>query len=259
MRRRVVLALPGVLMATRGWAQGAPLSAQEMVAAADAIRNPGQPFRVTSTLTDYVAGRPKDKVVLVVFAREDKKTGQFNNLVRYVEPPRDAGKLVLYAGSTLWFYDPASKAAVRISAQQRLTGQASNGDVLTINMQRDYKAKLVGPEELQDADRQKRATWHLDLTAGGPDAIYSRIEMWLEQGTYRMVKGRFYSDSGRVLKTAYYRRYAEQLGVMRPTETILIDAIDTSLVTSVASSDMRPQEIPDAWFQRDYLPRLRID
>ncbi len=259
MRRRVLLALPGVLMATRGEAQAAPLSAQEMVAAADAIRNPGQPFRVTSTLTDYVGGRPRDKVVLVVFAREDSRTGQFNNLVRYVEPPRDQGKLVLYAGSTLWFYDPASKAAVRISAQQRLTGQASNGDVLTINMQRDYKATLIGPEDLQDADRQKRATWHLDLMAGGPEAIYSRIEMWLEQGTYRMVKGRFYSDSGRVLKTAYYRRYAEQLGVIRPTETILIDAIDTSLVTSVASSDMRPQDIPDAWFQRDYLPRLKID
>lgn len=261
MRRRMVVlgGVAGAMVASRVGAQGAPMSAQEMVAAADAIRNPGQSFRVTSTLTDYVGGRPRDKVVLVVFAREDRKSGQFNNLVRYVEPPRDQGKLVLYAGSALWFYDPASKAAVRISAQQRLTGQASNGDVLTINMQRDYKAKLVGPEELQDADRQKRATWHLDLAAGGPDAIYSRIEMWLEQGTYRMVKGRFYSDSGRVLKTAYYRRYVEQLGVMRPSETILIDAVDPSLVTSVVSSDMRPQEIPDAWFQRDYLPRLKID
>ena len=259
LSRRVVLAVPGVVMASRVWGQGAAISAQEMVVAADAVRNPGQPFRATSTLTDYVGGRPRDKVVLVVFAREDKRTGQFNNVVRYVEPPRDQGKLVLYAGSALWFYDPASKAAVRISAQQRLTGQASNCDVLTINMQRDYRARLIGPEDLQDADRQKRATWHLDLTAGGPDAIYSRIEIWLEQGTYRMVKGRFYSDSGRLLKTAYYRRYAEQLGVIRPTETILIDAIDSSLVTSVVSSDMRPQDIPDAWFQRDYLPRLKID
>ena len=259
MRRRGLLVVPLL-----GWgrvvlAQGAPISAREMVVRADAVRNPGQSFRVTSTLTDYVGGRPRDKVVLVVFAREDVKTGQFNNLVRYVEPPRDAGKLVLYAGSALWFYDPASKAAVRISAQQRLVGQASNGDVLTINMQRDYKATLVGPEELQDADRQKRLCWHLDLVAGGPDAIYSRIEIWLEQETYRMVKGKFYSDSGRVLKVAYYRRYAEQLGAMRPSETILIDAVDSSLVTTVGSSDMRAQVIPDAWFQRDYLPRLKID
>jgi len=259
MQRRSLLGAPALLLANAAHAQTAPISVQEMLGKADAIRNPGQPFRVTSTLTDYVGGRPRDKVVLVVFAREDKGTKQFNNLVRYVEPPRDLGKLVLYAGSILWFYDPASKAAIRISAQQRLVGQASNGDVLTVNLQRDYTGKLIGPETLQDADRQNRECWHLDLAAANADAIYSRIEMWLEQGTYRMVKGKFYSDSGRLLKVAYYRRWQEQLGVVRPSETLLIDAVDSKLVTSVASSDMRAVDIPDAWFQRDYLPRLKID
>ena len=259
MHRRALLAAPALLLAAQARAQTPPISPHDMLVAADAMRNPGQPFRVTSTLTDYVAGRPRDKIVLVVFAREDKAAKRFDNLVRYVEPPRDAGKLVLFNGTSLWFYDPASKAAVRISPQQRLTGQASNGDVLTVNLQKDYKATIIGPETLQDADRQARTTWHLDLTAATPDAIYSRMELWLEQGTYRMVKGKFYSDSGRLLKIAYYRRYQEQLGVLRPTETILIDALDSSLVTSVASSDMRLQDIPDAWFQRDFLPRLKID
>ena len=259
MLRRTLIAAPALLLATQASAQTPPITPHDMLVAADAMRNPGQPFRVTSTLTDYVAGRPRDKIVLVVFAREDKAAKRFDNLIRYVEPPRDAGKLVLFNGTSLWFYDPASKAAVRISPQQRLTGQASNGDVLTVNLQKDYKATIIGPESLQDADRQARATWHLDLIAGTPDAIYSRMELWLEQGTYRMVKGKFYSDSGRLLKVAYYRRYQEQLGVLRPTETILIDALDSSLVTSVASSDMRLQDIPDAWFQRDFLPRLKID
>ena len=259
MRRRIVLAAPILVLATQAHAQTAPITAQQMVIAADAVRNPNQSFRVTSTLLDHVAGRPRDKVVLVVFAREDAKTRRFDNLVRYVEPPRDAGKLVLLNGSALWFYDPASKAAVRISPQQRLVGQASNGDVLTVNMQRDYTAKLAGAETLQDADRASRLTWHLDLAAATPDAIYSRIEMWLEQGSYRIVKGKFYSDSGRLLKIAYYRNWQEQLGTTRPTQTILIDAIDSSLVTTVTTSDMRAQEIPDSWFQRDFLPRLKID
>lgn len=259
MHRRALLAAPALLLARPVAAQAAPKSAQEMLAAADAVRNPGQPFRVTSTLTDYVGGRPRERVVLVVFARENARTGQFDNLARYVEPPRDQGKLVLYAGSALWFYDPASKAAVRISAQQRLTGQASNGDVLTINLRRDYTATLLGAETLQDADRQNRACWHLDLRAATPEALYSRAELWLDQANYRAVKGKFHSDSGRLLKVAYYRRYAEMLGGVRPTETILIDAVDTSLVTTVGSSDMRAQDIPEAWFQRDYLPRLRLD
>jgi hypothetical protein len=259
MFRRSMLAAPALLLAAPAGAQTPPISPLEMIKAADAIRNPGKPFRLTSTLTEYVNGRPHDKVVLVVFARENSRTGQYDNLVRYVDPPRDSGKLVLFAGSALWFYDPASKASVRISAQQRLVGQASNGDVLTVNMQRDYTAKLIGPETVQDADRQDRPCWHLDLAAANRDAIYGRVEMWLEQGSYRQVKAKFYSDSGRMLKIVYYRRYQEQLGVQRPTETILIDAVDTALVTTVESSDMRLQDIPDAWFRREFLPRLKLD
>ena len=108
-------------------------SPRDIIAAADQVRNPGQPFRSTDTLTEYVAGNPKNQDQLVVYAKVDPATRQFRNVVRYVEPPRDAGKMVLLDGHNLWFYDPASKASVRISPQQRLIGQASVGDILTTN------------------------------------------------------------------------------------------------------------------------------
>jgi hypothetical protein len=167
--------------------------------------------------------------------------------------------MVLMNGSNMWFYDPSSKVSVRISPQQRLMGQASDGDVVTANLAKDYAAKLLGEETLQDADRKDRACWHLDLTAASPEAIYSRIEYWIEKGTNRPVKGKFYSDSGRLLKIAYYHKYAEQLGGMRASETIIIDSVDQNLVTTMTTSDMRAQDIPDAWFQREYLPRLKVD
>jgi hypothetical protein len=46
---------------------------------------------------------------------------------------------------------------------------------------------------------------------------------------------------------------------MRPTEVILIDAVNSNLATTIGYSDYRYQEIPDAWFQRDYLPRVRAE
>jgi hypothetical protein len=73
------------------------------------------------------------------------------------------------------------------------------------------------------------------------------------------VKGKFYSDSGRLLKIAYYHKYVEQLGGVRPSETIIIDSVDQNLVTTMSNADMRAQEIPDSWFQRDYLPRVKAD
>ena len=236
-----------------------PPTAQEIVAALDKARNPGQPFRVTSMMTEYVGGKPRDRMVIVVYAREDKKTHQYSNLINYVEPARDVGKMVLFNGSNMWFYDPSSKASVRISPQQRLMGQASNGDVATVNLAKDYAAKLIGEETLLDADRKNRDCWHLDLKAATDEAVYGRVEMWVEKGTYRQVKAKFYSDSGRVLKIAYYRKFEEQIGRTTPMETIIIDAVNQNLVTTLGASDYRAQEIPDAWFQREYLPRLKVD
>jgi len=253
-----------------GLAQGgtravaAPPSARTIVEAADRARNPQQSFRTTLTLVTYRGGQARDRVVLAVHAKiEDplpvtpsSPPRQFKNLVRYVDPPRDAGKLVLLDATRMWFYDPASKTSVRISAQQRLVGQASDGDVLTVNLAHDYTPTVLGEETIKDADHQDRRTWHLNLVAATPEAVYAHLDYWVEQDTFRAIKAKFHSDSGRLLKIAYYRKFAEVLGATRPTETVIIDAVDASLVTTVDASDYRAQELPDAWFQRDYLPRF---
>jgi len=233
-------------------------SAQEIVAATDKVRNPEQPFRTSLKLTEYVAGRERGHDSLVVFSKEDPSTRQFRNLVQYVEPARDAGKRVLLDGHSLWFYDPDSKASVRISAQQRLIGQAAVGDILTVNLAADYAASIVAEEKIEDATRQPRHCWHLDLKAANDIATYSRVEYWVEQGSFFPIKGKFYADSGRLLKVVYFRNFAQRLGAVRPTETIIIDAVDSSLVTTAATGDYVVQDIPETWFQREYLPRLQI-
>jgi outer membrane lipoprotein-sorting protein len=249
----VLLVVSGGASASK--ADDAP-SALDIVTAADKVRNPERPFRLALSLVEYRSGEAHDSVNLAVHAKVDPATGQYRNLVRYVAPPRDGGKLVLFSGTSMWFYDPASKASIRISAQQRLIGQASNGDVLTVNLARDYSPQLVGEEAIQDADRQSRTTWHLNLVAATQDAAYARLETWIEKGTFRTVKSKFYTDSGRVLKLAYYRRYEAALGAFRPMETIIVDAIDTHLVTKVSASDYRQENVQDAWFQRESLPRF---
>ena len=192
----------------------------------DRVRNPGQPYRVGLALTEYSNGKPRDRDGLIIYVKQDAQSRQLNNLVRYAEPPRDAGKMVLFKGKDLWFYDPNSKASIRISPQQRLMGQASEGDVLSVNLARDYTAKIVGEETLQDADHFNRDCWHLDMTAATPEAVYNRVEYWAERGTYHPIKGKFYSDSGRLLKIAYYHNYEEQAGELRPAQVILIDAVN---------------------------------
>jgi outer membrane lipoprotein-sorting protein len=253
LRRAVAIAL--VMLPLRAWGQ----SADEIVARADEIRNPDQSFRFVSTLTEYVSGKPQAQNVLAIVSKKDPGTHQFRNLVRYLEPPRDAGKAVLLDGRTFWFYDPASKSSVRISPQQRLIGQAAIGDVLTVTFSIDYHATLRSTESVLDANRSPRASWHLELKAANDLSTYARVEYWVEQETFNPIKAKFYSDSGRLLKVLYYRAFESWLGGMRPTEAVILDAVDSSRVTTVKGTDHRALEVPETWFQREYLPRLPSD
>jgi len=234
-------------------------TAEEIVTATDKVRNPAQPFRTSLRLTEYIGGQERNHDSLIVLSKEDPGTQQFRNLVQYVEPARDAGKRVLLDGHSLWFYDPDSKVSVRISAQQRLIGQAAIGDILTVNLAADYSANVVATETIDDAARQPRQCWHLELKARTDLATYNRVEYWVEQGSFYPIKGKFYADSGRLLKILYFRNFSRQLGAMRPTEAIIIDAVDSSLATTATLSGYAYQEIPEAWFQRDYLPHVRAE
>jgi hypothetical protein len=232
-------------------------SAQSVLAASDSVRNPGQPFRVTMTLTEFEKGQQVDSSTLTSYARTLDPSGQFASLVRFVQPARDAGKLMLKSGNDLWFYDPSTKASVRISPQQRLMGQASNGDVLTVNFARDYKASIIAEETIQDGERRSRRTLKLALAAATEDASYASIELWVEAETNWPLKAKLFAESGRLMKTAYYRKFQNQMGAERPTETIIIDGLSPQSVTIVRFSDYSARAMPASWFQRDFLARFQ--
>lgn len=233
--------------------------AQALLARSDAIRNPSRPFRVTLTLTEFEKKLQVNTTTLVSFARTLEDGGQFASLVRFVQPVRDAGKVMLKNGSDLWFYDPGTKSAVRISPQQRLMGQAANGDVVTVNFSRDYQATIGAEESIRDGERQTRDAYKLMLGASSADATYGAIELWLDRNSAAPIKARFFAESGRLLKTAFYRKFQTELGAERPTETVIIDGLDPQAVTIVRLSEYGFRNVPTSWFQRDYLPRFTAD
>jgi outer membrane lipoprotein-sorting protein len=246
--------LAGFLLAMRALA--AP-DAQAILADSDAVRNPLKPFSVTVNLLEYRNAKQTDTNTLTVYSKADNTSGQYRSLIRFVAPQRDANKLMLKNGNDLWFYDPSSQASIRLSPQQRLLGQASNGDVVTVNLAKDYKAELQGEEELTDGERVMRRAHKLNLAAVSPDVSYHRVEMWVDTTSSRPIKARFFAESGHLLKTAYYRKFQPQLGRERPTEVVIIDGLDPAWVTVLRYSDYALRDVPDAWLQRDYLPRFK--
>lgn len=231
-------------------------SASDIITAVERLRDPVPAYRMFNTIVQYQDGQETGRIKVAVFTKLDNATGKWRDIVQYIDPPRDARKTLVNDGAALWFYDPASRASLRISAQQRLTGQASNGDVLTTNYGRDYNGKLLGEETVKDADKVAKECWHLDLTPKTADAVYGRLEYWIEKSTSAIIKGKCYADSGQLLKLVFYRDQKPALGGIRPMQTILIDGVDPRLVTTMTFSDFREASIPDSWFQRAYLSRI---
>lgn len=172
-------------------------------------------------------------------------------------PANDKNKLMLKDGNILWFYDPSSKSTVRISPQQRLMGQASNGDVVTVNFHKDYTVKLEDTETIIDAERNTRICYKLNLLSANSSTTYHRIEYWVDNENFHPVKGKFYSESDRLLKIAYYLKYQDELGELRPTEVIIIDGLNKKLITKMIYSDFKYYDIREEWFQKEYLPLFK--
>ena len=260
MVRRALQSIAGILIALLSvattTANAAP-DAAEVLRASDAVRNPGRPHRVKVTLTEFEDGKQVNSSTLTTYSREQEGSSQFASLVSFVLPARDAGKLMLRNGNDMWFFDPSTKASVRLSPQQRLIGQAANGDVMTVNLAKDYIAKLLAEEEISDGERRIRKAYKLALTAATDSTTYASIEYWVDAENSRPIKGRFFAESGRLLKTVYYRRYQNQLGRERPTETVIIDGLSPQSVTLMRFSDYAAPTIPQAWFHRDYLSRFQ--
>jgi len=246
-----------VLLACPHAASADDTQAHTLLARSDEIRNPGRSFRVDVELLEYRNGMQANAMALQVFARAEPGEERFGNIVRFARPVQDQGKLMLFQGKDLWFYDPESKASFRLSPQQRLMGQAANGDVLAVRLATDYTARVVGRETITDASKSPREADHLVLDAKTPQAVYTKIEYWQDAATAEPVKARFYSDSGQLMKTAFYRRPVESLGRARPSEVLIIDGLNDNLVTLMRYSNYAWQDVPAAWMQRDFLSRFR--
>ncbi len=255
---RIICVIVWLLLSLVDQAAAAP-DAIDIIRRTDLVRNPDQPFISRVIITEYQQARETDSMQLRIRSKQAEDSGQFRTLVSFEKPLRDRGKLMLRNGSDVWFFDPNAKASVRISPQQRLLGQASNGDIMTANYALDYSATLVGEEQVQDADRQLHQAWHLYMTAR-PDReglTYAAIDYWVDKHTDHLIKGRYYAPSGHLLKQVYYRGYKDVLGRLRPTEVIIIDGVDTAKVTRMSFSDFSYTQIPEQWLQRAYLPHFQ--
>jgi len=211
----------------------------------DAVRAPGDAF------TFKVAVTTPDGDALKLSVRV---SGQVNSLVRYLEPPRSAGRSLLFVERNMWIYVPGTRRVLRISPQQRILGGVANADVARVVYSLDYTLEAVEERPEEGGERRRR----LVMSGRSKGAAYGRIELVVAGEDVRPLRASFFAASGRRhLKTVYFEGYREVLGRSRPTVLRVIDHLNAGEETLIEYSDFALEDTPAAWFQPTYLKRLR--
>ena len=224
-----------------------PIPAQEMalLEKVDTVRAPADDFTFTAAITGSDGNRLKLSV---------RVNGRVKSLVRYVEPPRSAGRSLLFIEHNMWVYVPGTRQVLRISPQQRVLGGVASADIARMIFSLDYALDSV--EELAEEGGERRR--RLALSRRSKGAAYARVDLFVAGDEARPLRADlFASAGGRHLKTTYFEGYREMLGRQRPTVLRVIDHVKGDRETVLEYSDFTLEDTPDAWFQPTYLKRLR--
>ena len=240
-------AAAGICLSMMAALASAPVPAQEMtlLEQVDTVRAPDSAF----TFKVAVTAPDGDALKLSV-----RVADRLRSLVRYLEPPRSAGRSLLFIEHNMWVYVPGTRQVLRISPRQRMLGGVASADVARMVYSVDYALDAV--EELAEEGGERRRL--LTLSRRSKGAAYARITLIAAGEEARPLQASFSASSGRRhLKTMYFEGYREVLGRLRPTVLRLIDHLNGDEETVLEYSDFTLEDTPDAWFQPTYLKRLR--
>jgi hypothetical protein len=238
---RVLLIMAGLLSAFAPLAHA--LTAQQILSKADAIRMPKGDKRVVVLLSSSRGGVEQQSAEYETLLSGNEKT-----LIKTLAPLSDKGTSFLMLKRDLWVFLPDAAQPVRVSLQQRLMGEVSNGDLARANFVGDYTAKLV---------QLGKDHYELMLTAVSEDVTYSAVRYWVQKKTFRPMKAAFYADTGRLLKVLDYQEYKLIEGVMRPSRLVFQDAIEKTKQSTLIYKSIESTTFADKLFTKDYLKKLK--
>lgn len=168
------------------------------------------------------------------------------SLAEVMEPPSSRGSKILQVDRNMWLSKPGLKKPVAISPRQRLTGQASIGDVAATNYAKDYTATYLREEKVGDEPCHV-----LDLKSNNRQSTYDRITYWVSVKRGLAVQAEFLSLSGKKLKSATFE-YGNKVtvagkGIAFVSRMSIADAL-TDAKTVMTFTKVQAKPVPSSDF-----------
>lgn len=161
-------------------------------------------------------------------------------LCLFTSPESEVGKKMLMDGQIYWLFFPTTKNLVRITPQQRLAGQATAADIASTNFEYDYNGEFGEPKEEVVLKSQ---CYKLVLTSkANKNVAYHKLHYWVEKESFRPIKIEYFTDSGKHLKTAFYRQFESAEGMngqIKAHELFILDPVEEGRVTRLLYSNIK--------------------
>ncbi len=227
---------------------------------ADAYRRPAGSVRVEVDVELFRQGSLDKERSYTIYTKPGRRS------VVLMKSPSEIGQKVLMLGEQFWLLMPDSQRPLRITANQKLLGEASTGDIADMTWSEDYQGAIVGevdcPEppsllpELARTGKSRRCT-HLDLNAARPGVTYSRLDLFVESASRMPIKADLFVGSGKRAKEAWYGEKTTD-GQRRIMSMLLLDDIQTSRHTVIRYRSIVPKESPDELYNPAALVRNNL-
>lgn len=214
-----------------------------ILARVDQLRNPLQTFSIDVELTSYTNGSKTESSKFRVYGK-----GSDRSVVEFIAPASEKGKFLLMLRDAMWIYMPSASKPIRISPLQRLMGQASNGDVARTGFTTDYNATAVAEEVWEG-----KKVWVIDLVAKDPSIAYNRVRLWVDRANDEAMRADFYVVSGKLIKRAFYREYAQLGGRRVVTRVEIEDLLRSGNRTEMRYANLSSRDNSDKMFTKDSL------
>ena len=204
--------------------------AQTLLKHADRARGGGLPGIVWDIqLSSREGAKVAEELLLQVRANDSASVAEV------LEPARSRGTKLLQVEHNMWLTRIGLSKPIPVSPRQRMSGQASNGDLAATNYSGDYEATLSAFDAVENED-----CYVFELGAKHKRTTYDRIRYWVSVKREVGVKAEFYALSGKLLKTAYfdYGNFIEYQGQRIPfiSKMMIRDALVDAQTTMAFSA-----------------------
>jgi outer membrane lipoprotein-sorting protein len=169
--------------------------------------------------------------------------------VRFLAPSEEVGRQMLVVGDQYWARFPDSARVHRISRKEMIGNSVFQlVDLFQMDIDNDYNVQLAGSESIGGND-----CYIIELKAKSDEAPYARVEYFIAKKDHFPIRAKFFSGSGKHLRTLETIGRKKYSGVERPAAFVMTDEVTKGRLSRWTTNQIKQTAISDNVFSKDFL------